>query len=144
MEQRATVTGLELAELIDEKIEPLYRFALLLTGDPAAAQQALIDVCTACAPQIEAYRDAANRVAFIVAKLRARCLIASPGNTGSSPAIARQFQSMGEPERSALALFYLGIFPAQEIAALLHMSLEDLSGILERGREHLRAAAITS
>src|SRR5581483_9543087 len=41
MEQRATVTGLELAELIDEKIEPLYRFALLLTGDPAAAQQAL-------------------------------------------------------------------------------------------------------
>ena len=128
---------MELAELIDEKIAPLYRFALLLTGDAATAERALIDVCAQFVPQMEAYRNSRNRLAFCVGKIREHCLKKVPRAAEVASGVVAHFRALDEPDRSALALFYLGIFPAQEIAAILSLSIEQLSEVLAHGRKSL-------
>ena len=61
---------------------------------------------------------------------------------------ARQLQphpvTRAQPGRSALALFYLGIFPAHEIASILQMTLEELSALLADSRERLRAEPLAA
>jgi DNA-directed RNA polymerase specialized sigma24 family protein len=52
--------------------------------------------------------------------------------------VAQRFRQLPEPERSALALFYLDLFPPPEIAQLLRVDLEELGEILSRGRSELR------
>lgn len=145
LRSRARATSfpaLDLASLIDAKIAQLYRFAVLLTGDAVAAERALLAVCTECAPHVEAFRTASNGMAFVISKLRARCGKKPDPPVGEPPekiSVAGQFHTLPEPGRSALALFYLDIFPSHEIAAMLHMSLEEFSAILVETRERLRA-----
>lgn len=143
----------------NETVVALYRFAFLLEGDDRAAEQTLVDVLTSCAPQIEQIRNEKNRIVFVVRQLRERCLknagggkpaeasTETPGNGGpreeaDGASFARPFSTMPEPERSALAIFYLDLFPAREIASLLGMSFDDLSEALEGGREFLRRAGV--
>ncbi|MEA3186568.1 MAG: hypothetical protein QOD99_398 [Chthoniobacter sp.] len=135
---------LDFAALIDEKIEPLYRFALLLTGDTAAAERALIAVAAQCESQMEEFRNSRSRLVFYVGKLRDYCAKTRAPASAAQPAIVAQLQSLPEPGRSALALFYLDVFPAQEIAAILKTSLEELSQILDEGRDRLRRNAPAS
>ena len=52
--------------------------------------------------------------------------------------LAQRFHLLPEPERSALALFYLDLFSAEEIAELLSMDIHALSDTLAAGRDLLR------
>ena len=54
--------------------------------------------------------------------------------------LAQRFHALPEPERSALALFYLDIFSVAEIAELLKMSLETLAETLGAARGLLAQA----
>ena len=51
--------------------------------------------------------------------------------------LAHHFHLLPEPERSALALFYLELFELSEIAELLQMRLEDLATTLGSARKRL-------
>ena len=137
-----------------QELAPLYRFALLLTGDEELSEQVVIASCADCAGRIESYRSAASRTACLLHGIRARCLkVKRPANGTSgqtqpvlshenSVVFAQKISAMAEPERSALALFYLNVLPAREIAALLNLSLEDLAAALEKGRDRLRKEGV--
>ncbi len=52
--------------------------------------------------------------------------------------LARHFHGLPEPERSALALFYLDSFTPEQIAQLLGMNLDKLAGTLAQARTLLK------
>jgi DNA-directed RNA polymerase specialized sigma24 family protein len=54
--------------------------------------------------------------------------------------LAQRFHQLPEPERSALALFYLEFFTTEEIAQLLKMDAELLSSTLGAARELLQTS----
>ena len=53
--------------------------------------------------------------------------------------LAQSFHSLPEPERSALAMFYLELFDVEQIAQVLGLALEELSPVLDRGRRQLES-----
>lgn len=136
-----------------EELASLYRFALLLTGSGPQAAAAVVEACTECAPRLESYRNAAGRAACLLAHVRESCLrkkqpaaatvvapddLPSGAGAESGAPVAAQISALPEPERSALALFYTAPLPAREIAALLKISLEELSARLQSARRRLR------
>lgn len=104
----------------------------------------MLDACAQCGPRIESYRNAAGRTACLLTHVRECCLKKQPasggGPCGESLRVAGQISSLPEPERSAAALFYTGSLPVRQIAALLKMSVEELSDRLANARARLRAA----
>ncbi len=134
----------------NETIVALYRFAFLLEGDGKAAERTLVSTLARCSSQVEQIRNEKNRLVFLVRKLRESCLKTSGSEkaagdgcgSGDGEAFGRGFSTMPEPERSALALFYLDLFPVREIASLLGLSFDDFSDALERGREFLRRSHV--
>jgi DNA-directed RNA polymerase specialized sigma24 family protein len=136
----------------------LYRFVLLLTGDLDVAQEIMAGTLRDAAARLEEMRGDDRRCASFIARLRERCLRENAANprdiprlvrTGEEPRevlaieayiVAQRFSTLPEPERSALALFYLDLLDVPQIAALLGFSLEELAATLGRARTHLHAA----
>jgi RNA polymerase sigma factor (sigma-70 family) len=56
----------------------------------------------------------------------------------SAAQVAAAFAPLPEPERCALALFYLLLFPASELADVLGIRPSELPALLNRGRALLR------
>jgi DNA-directed RNA polymerase specialized sigma24 family protein len=135
-----------------------YRFALLLTGDLEVAERIMGDTLQSSTARLEEMRGDDRRCSTFAAKLRERCLRENVANPNDVPRllredgaprevlaieafiVAQRFSTLPEPERSALALFYLDLFSAGEIASLLDLSLEDFAGALGRARAQLHAA----
>lgn len=136
-------------------IAEFYRFALLLTGSIKAAEMVMAETLAEVAFQISQVRSETGRQAWFVQRIREHCL----KNNESSPPVAprldrtddapgerprvlkieafllaQRFHALPEPERSALALFYLDFFTITEIAELLKMSAETLAETLAAGR----------
>lgn len=109
--------------------------------------------------QLAQFRNETSRRARLATRIRERCLKnnASPppaaprllrddSETTGSPEIlkieafllAQRFHALPEPERTALALFYLDLFSITELAQLLKMSEEALSETLGAARELLK------
>jgi DNA-directed RNA polymerase specialized sigma24 family protein len=143
-------------------LNELYRFALLLTGGSDLAGRALDAVLSDCERRIAQIRDESHRLAWLVSRLRQSCMetravsMESPqeaqvsgrcGDSGSADhglppntvILAQSFHSLPEPERSALALFYLELFDVEQIAQVLGLALEELSPVLDRGRRQLES-----
>lgn len=145
-----------------------YRFALLLTGEATSAERILGAALRAGHLQLSQMRNDALRYIWIAKEVRRLC--AAEGKCGASAAqaprllrlggesaggdapvllgieayiVARRFQAVPEPSRSALALLYLDLFTAEEIAKVLDMRLESLCETIERGRQALREALQT-
>lgn len=138
-----------------------YRFALLLTGDLRVAEQIIAETLHEAEAQLAEFRNVASRQAWLVQRLRERCLrenainenevprlLRTPPDAGEKREIltieafivAQRFSTLPEPERSALALFYLELFEPAEIARLLKLPLEELAAALSRGRTLLSEA----
>lgn len=135
-----------------------YRFALLLTGDEAVAQSALAETLHQGEAKLTEMRHKSARQAWLIQSLRDRC--AREHGTNEQPAtrttdsggeasarfnlealtVAQRFSTLPEPQRSTLALFYLELFDAQEIARLLKVEVEDLARTLAEARALLRNA----
>lgn len=138
-----------------------YRFALLLTGDLRVAEQIMAETLHEAEAPLAEFRNLASRQAWLVQRLRERCLrenaineievprlLRAPLDAGEKREIltieafivAQRFSTLPEPERSALALFYLELFEPAEIARLLKLPLEGLAEALTRGRVLLSEA----
>ena len=76
------------------------------------------------------------------AQLSRRCGDSGSPDHGLPPdtvILAQSFHSLAEPERSALAMFYLELFDVEQIAQVLGLALEELSPVLDRGRRQLES-----
>jgi DNA-directed RNA polymerase specialized sigma24 family protein len=149
---------LQTAPLPNTALAEFYRFALLLTGSIKTAEQVLAETLDDVAVQMAQVRNETGRQAWLVQRIRERCLknnesaapaaprlVRTDSTPGERPAVlkieafllAQRFHILPEPERSALALFYLDFFTIAEIAELLKMSIETLSETLDAARDLL-------
>ena len=139
-----------------------YRYALLLTGRSAAAEQVIAETLSDVEVQFDQMRNEANRQSWLALRIRERCLKNNAENPapivprllrtepapGAPPEVlgieayilAEHFHCLPEPGRSALALFYLDLFTPEEIAKLLKMSLAELGGALAETRAALQGS----
>ena len=132
-----------------------YRFALLLTGNAKSAEQVMAETLSDAETQVAQFRSDTSRHAWLATRIRERCL---KNNASAPPAaprllredaaldekpavlkieaflLAQRFHLLPEPERSALALFYLDFFTIEEIARLLKMEPELFSETLGAAR----------
>jgi DNA-directed RNA polymerase specialized sigma24 family protein len=103
-----------------------------------------------CAPELAQIRSHKSCLAFAIKKLREGCLAAgleeptAEDVADEASLFAKQFSSIPEPGRSALALLYLKLFSVRDTAALLKMTLEDFSEELANARAALRLALADS
>jgi len=137
-----------------------YRFALLLTGDSGAAQKCLVEALHEGDAKLVEIRQRTARRASLIHRIRERCLRSRAANDRGLPraehaegvergpaatktgpfVVAQCFSTLPEPQRSALALFYLDLLETPEIARLLKMETEDLARTLADARAILSEA----
>lgn len=144
----------------NQNLPQLYRFCFLMTGEAAKAQQAFQSTLRAAAARAAEGEPAPDRLWFF-RDARWQSLIASesglqaePGMleetevTADSPAQIEQLlpeqlavwiSAAPEPQRSALAAFYLDEFDLREMLALLELKAGDLSEMVASGRRQFQA-----
>ncbi len=122
-------------------LEAIYRFAFLLTGDAATASSAVLDALREGAAAAQ-FRNDNHRNAFMAMKVRALCLKAAPPTDAGEASSG--FHLMPEPQRSALALFYLGLVAPADIPQLFHLKPEGFADALAAGRDFLRERLTSS
>jgi RNA polymerase sigma factor (sigma-70 family) len=136
-----------------------YRFALLLTGNVKVAEHVMADTLAEVESQLAQFRNEASRRAWLATRIRERCLKNNASAPPSAPRLlrnepetegnpeileieafllAQRFHTLPEPERSALALFYLELFDIAELAQVLKMSEDTLSETLGSARGLLK------
>jgi DNA-directed RNA polymerase specialized sigma24 family protein len=138
-------------------IADFYRFAVLLTGQIARAEQVMADTLVKAESELPQLRNENSRRAWFFTRIREGCGVAD-GQSVSAPRllreagdaqaveileieaylVAQRFHQLPEPGRSALALFYLDAFTNEEIAKLLRLSDEQLADTLADGRLRLQ------
>jgi RNA polymerase sigma factor (sigma-70 family) len=151
---------LQTAPFSNDTLAEFYRFTLLLTGSLKTAEQIMADTLQAVQEHLEELRRESSRRAWLAMRIRERCLRENALNPTAIPRllrddpeaergeilkieafiVAQRFSTLPEPERSALALFYLDIFSLEEISELLKISMEELAATLGRARALLEQA----
>lgn len=143
-----------------KNLPQLYRFCFLMTGDTAKAQAAFQDTVREAATRAASDEPAPDRLWFF-RDARWRCVAlgeqgiqAEPGmleEAEISPAAPAQIQTLEpaqlalwisaapEPQRSALALFYLDEFTLAELLSLLEMKAGELSNLICGGRRQFQS-----
>ncbi|MEI9896842.1 MAG: hypothetical protein WDN28_24055 [Chthoniobacter sp.] len=121
----------------------------------------MADTLTEVESQLSQFRNETSRQAWLATHIRERCLennksappaaprlLRDDSESGTRPEVlkieafllAQRFHTLPEPERSALALFYLDLFTAEEIAELLKMDIHVLSDTLAAARDLLKSS----
>jgi DNA-directed RNA polymerase specialized sigma24 family protein len=138
-----------------KNLPQLYRFCFLMTGDAAKAQAAFQDTVREAALRSARDEPPPDRLWFF-RDARWRCLAlgeqglqAEPGmieEAEISPDAPAQIEQLGpdqlavwisaapEPQRSALALFYLDEFTLAEILSILEIKAAEFSNLISSGR----------
>jgi DNA-directed RNA polymerase specialized sigma24 family protein len=142
-----------------QNLPQLYRFCFLMTGDASKAQQAFQDTVREATLRSARDEPPSDRLWFF-RDARWRCLAVSehglqaePGmleEAEISPGAPKQIERLDpdqlavwisaapEPQRSALALFYLDEFSLREMLALLEMKTGELSELISSGRRQFQ------
>jgi DNA-directed RNA polymerase specialized sigma24 family protein len=143
-----------------KNLPQLYRFCFLMTGDAGKAQTAFQDTVREAALRSARDEPPPDRLWFF-RDARWRCLAVSeqglqaePGmleEAEISPVAPMQIQQLDpdqlavwisaapEPQRSALALFYLDEFSLRELLALLEVKAGELAELISSGRRQFQA-----
>jgi DNA-directed RNA polymerase specialized sigma24 family protein len=143
-----------------KNLPQLYRFCFLMTGDAAKAQAAFQDTVREAASRADEDEPPPDRLWFF-RDARWRCvamgekdLQAEPGmleETEVSPTAPAQISQLEpaqlalwisaapEPQRSALAFFYLDEFTLPELLSLLEMKAGELSELICSGRRQFQS-----
>jgi DNA-directed RNA polymerase specialized sigma24 family protein len=143
-----------------QNLPQLYRFCFLMTGDAAKAQEAFQDTVREAAVRSARDEPPPDRLWFF-RDARWRCIAAceqgiqaEPGmleEADVSPIAPVQIEQLDpdqlavwisaapEPQRSALALFYLDEFSLGEMIALLEVKANELSDLISSGRSQFQA-----
>jgi RNA polymerase sigma-70 factor (ECF subfamily) len=138
----------------------LYRFCFLMTGDASKAQEAFQDTVREAALRSAGDEPPSDRLWFF-RDARWRCVAVSEqglqAETGALeeaeilPGAPMQIEQLDpdqlavwisaapEPQRSALALFYLDEFSLREMVTLLDMKAGELSQLISSGRRQFQA-----
>jgi DNA-directed RNA polymerase specialized sigma24 family protein len=148
-------------EVQSQNLPQLYRFCFLMTADPEKAQAAFRDTVREAAFR-SAQGEPPNDRLWFYREARWRCLAAGEqglqAETGEAveeadlseegpeqlehldpEQLAVWISGAPDPQRSALALYYLDEFSLRELLALLGMRMTDLGAMLEQGRRQLQA-----
>lgn len=146
---------------VTTKILPqLYRFCFLMTGDAAKAQTAFQDTVRDASMRTDSEEPPPDRLWFF-REARERCLAvteegiqAEPGMLDEvelSPDAPTQIATLTpeqlavwisaapEPQRSALAFFYLDEFTLPELLSLLDIKAGELSDLICSGRRQFQS-----
>ena len=143
-----------------KNLPQLYRFCFLMTGDPAKAQEAFQNTVREAAVRSARDEPPPDRLWFF-RDARWRCIgvteegiQAEPGmmeEAEISPVVPKQIERLEpdqlavwisaapEPQRSALALFYLDEFSLREMLELLEVKAGELSDLISSGRRQFQA-----
>lgn len=143
-----------------KNLPQLYRFCFLMTGDAAKAQEAFQDTVREAALRSARDEPPQDRLWFF-RDARGRCLAATeeglqaePGmleEAEISPVAPMQIEQLEpdqlgvwisaapEPQRSALALFYLDEFSLQEMLSLLEMKANEFAPLISSARRQFQA-----
>ena len=144
-----------------ELMPDLYRFALLMTGSVDVASQVLQTGVERAARTLRHVRDCSRAKRWLFSQARHDCCTAGlhtrePHPLSSAPPscppegpvpavfndqprqLALVFAVLPEPERCALALFYLYLFTPAELAEIMDLKLWDLGALMNRGRAILQ------
>lgn len=155
--RRIILLDLENETSSSNALAEFYRFAILLTGQIGKAERVMADTLTQAEGALAQIRNEVARRAWFVARIRERCL----GDESAAPPaprllreddeirsvevleieaylVAQRFAQLPEPERSALALFYLDSFSNEDIAKLLKLHPHELADTLGRARTQLQ------
>lgn len=144
----------------NENLPQLYRFCFLMTGEASKAQecfQATLREAALRAAQGEPPKD---RLWFF-RDARWRCVAAGESGLQAeassleeadvAPSAAAQIEQLGpeqlaiwistasEPQRSALAAYYLDEFTVRELLSLLDLKTRELSALISSGRRQFQA-----
>jgi DNA-directed RNA polymerase specialized sigma24 family protein len=154
---------LQAALFPNSTLADFYRFALLLTGSAKSAEQVMAETLADVESQLSQFRNATSRQAWLATHIRDRCLENNKNAPPSAPRLVREetgegphpvvlkieafllaqrFHLLPEPDRSALALFYLELFSVEEIAEILKMDVETLAETLGAAREALQKSLV--
>jgi RNA polymerase sigma-70 factor (ECF subfamily) len=143
-----------------KNLPQLYRFCFLMTGDAAKAQEAFQNTVREAAVRSARDEPPPDRLWFF-RDARARCIdVTEEGIQAEagmmeeaeiSPVAPKQIERLEpdqlavwisaapEPQRSALALFYLDEFSLPEMLALLEVKAGELSDLISSGRRQFQA-----
>jgi DNA-directed RNA polymerase specialized sigma24 family protein len=148
------------AQGFSQRLPQLYRYCFLMTGDPARALEAFQNTLREAALLASRGQLPADRL-WSFHEARHRCLVLTPGvkqrESTSLPeepiapdAAARVAQlepeqlggwiaAAPEPQRSALAYFYLNEFTHREMQNLLDVKMSELASLISHGRSQFQA-----
>jgi RNA polymerase sigma-70 factor (ECF subfamily) len=143
-----------------QNLPQLYRFCFLMTGDASKAREAFQNTVREAALRSARDEPPPDRLWFF-RDARWRCIAvceeglqAEPGmleETEISPSAPMQIGQLDpdqlavwisaapDPQRSALALFYLDEFSLREMLALLEIKAGELSELISSGRRQFQA-----
>jgi len=146
--------------VIGQVLPQLYRFCFLMTGEPGRAEEIFEKTVQEAASRAARGASSSDRLWFFH-DARWRCLAsaeqdlqAEPGvleEADISPTATRQIERLDvgqlaawisaapEPQRSALALFYLDEFSLPEILSLLDIKPDVFSQLISSGRRQFQA-----
>jgi DNA-directed RNA polymerase specialized sigma24 family protein len=143
-----------------KNLPQLYRFCFLMTGDTEKAQTAFQDTVREAATRTEADAPPPDRLWFF-REARERCLAVTEGGIEAEPGMLEEVEiapdapaqiatltpeqlavwisAAPEPQRSALALFYLDEFTLPELLSLLEVKAGELSDLICSGRRQFQS-----
>lgn len=143
-----------------KNLPQLYRFCFLMTGDVAKAKQAFQDTVRDAATRTEEDAPPPDRLWFF-REARERCIAVGEQGIQAEPDMMEEVEiapdaaaqikqldptqlavwisAAPEPQRSALALFYLDEFTVPELLSLLDMKTPELSAHICSGRRQFQS-----
>ena len=143
-----------------KNLPQLYRFCFLMTGDAAKAKQAFQDTVRDAATRTEEDAPPPDRLWFF-REARERCIALGEHGIQAEPDMMEEVEispsasaqigqlepaqlalwisAAPEPQRSALALFYLDEFTLAELLSLLDMKGPELSAHICGGRRQFQS-----
>ena len=143
-----------------QSLPQLYRFCFLMTGEASKAQEAFQGTVQEAALRSARDESPSDRLWFF-RDARWRCLAVSEQDLQAEPGVLEEAEispgapmqieqldpdqlavwisAAPEPQRSALALFYLDEFSLGEMLALLEMKAGELSELISSGRRQFQA-----
>ena len=143
-----------------KNLPQLYRFCFLMTGDTAKAQTAFQDTVREAATRTDADEPPPDRLWFF-RQARERCIAVTEEGIQAEPGMLEEVEispeapaqiatltpeqlavwisAAPEPQRSALALFYLDEFTLPELLSLLEMKAGELSELICSGRREFQS-----
>jgi DNA-directed RNA polymerase specialized sigma24 family protein len=145
---------------LSRNLPQLYRFCFLMTGDAARALEAFQNTLREAAAlaarrllpedRLWCFHEARHQCLAIAANDVQAETATMPEEVISADAAARVAQleptqlaawisSAPEPQRSALAFFYLNQFSHREMQNLLDLKMDELAGLISRGRAQFQA-----